>query len=142
VAVADFDAADFDAAEADAADFAEVERAARGFAGGFDADSDSEDVAGWRDAPRAPVVLRGARGAVDDPRSADTPVPVPSGCSSFGSERETEVTTQTYQPPPREPSRDVTPRDVDGTCASTVRRITIALRPCQGVSAEAEGQIS
>ncbi|MCK8608925.1 hypothetical protein [Agromyces sp. C10] len=43
-------------------------------------------------------------GATDAPRSADTPVPVPSGVSSSGPDRETEVTTTTYQvassPPP------------------------------------------
>ena len=70
---------------------------------------------------------RGARGAVDDPRTADTPVPVPSGASSSKSERETEVTQTTYQSRPSEPSCDVARRR--GSCAFPERRITIPLRP-------------
>ena len=70
---------------------------------------------------------RGARGAVDDPRTADTPVPVPSGAPSSKSERETEVTQTTYQSRPSEPSCDVARRR--GSCAFPERRITIPLRP-------------
>ncbi|WP_425545771.1 hypothetical protein, partial [Agromyces bracchium] len=41
--------------------------------------------------------------AADSPRRADTPVSVPSGVSSSGPDRETEVTTTTYQPPRPQP---------------------------------------
>ena len=103
---------------------------ARGFDAGFGVASASVDVL---DEPAAPVlparfaVLRGARGATEDPRSADTPVPVPSGASSFCSERETEVTQTTYQSGPSEPSCDVPRRR--GSCAFPERGITIPLRP-------------
>ncbi|GGR22494.1 hypothetical protein GCM10010196_15230 [Agromyces mediolanus] len=52
----------------------------------------------------APFARAGAAD-VDSPWSAcaDTPVPVPSGASSVESERETEVTQQTYQLPAPDP---------------------------------------
>ncbi|WP_159600888.1 hypothetical protein [Agromyces humi] len=102
-------AADLAAVDVAAVDFAAAERVERGLAAGLEGPSESFAAAALRAAARALVVPRDARGAADDPPSADTSVPVPSGCSSFWSERETEVTTQTYQSPPREPSRDVTP---------------------------------
>jgi hypothetical protein len=42
---------------------------------------------------------RAVAGASASPRSAGTPVPVPSGVSSSGRDGETEVTRTTYQPP-------------------------------------------
>ena len=78
-------------------------------------------------APGALRGLRGARGATEDPRSADTPVPVPSGASSFCSERETEVTQTTYQSDP--PNPVATSRRRRGSCAFPERGITIPLRP-------------
>jgi D-serine deaminase-like pyridoxal phosphate-dependent protein len=114
--------------------FAAVLRAGRGLRAGFCADSgvtsSSADALGEPAAPvlAAPVaVLPVERGATADPRTADTPVPVPSGASSSCVERETEVTQTTYQSLPLEPSCDVPRRR--GTCAFPERGITIPLRP-------------
>ncbi|HEX6953412.1 MAG TPA: hypothetical protein VF156_00920 [Agromyces sp.] len=102
---AGFAAADFEAALPSAAPDAAVrldparEAALRAEAPGFRA-------AVFDDGERRPASTIPSPGTTDDPRSADTPVPVPSGVSSSGPDRETEVTTTTYQlgpPPPPNP---------------------------------------
>ncbi|WP_438854963.1 hypothetical protein [Agromyces sp. M3QZ16-3] len=53
--------------------------------------------------PARPDSPRPCSDATDSPRRSDTPVSVPSGVSSSGPDRETEVTTTTYQPPRPQP---------------------------------------
>jgi hypothetical protein len=66
-------------------------------------------------------------GSTDAPRSADTPVPVPSGVSSPGPDRETEVTTTTYQvgssapPNPLHAAPDVAPDETERPLGITSR---------------------
>ncbi|MGR0318174.1 hypothetical protein ACULK2_02335 [Agromyces sp. ZXT2-3] len=85
---------DFAAAVFDAEAFAALDRAAADFAA-----VDPPVVA----AEESPDASRPDSDATDSPRRADTPVPVPSGVSSSGPDRETEVTTTTYQPPRPQP---------------------------------------
>ncbi|WP_400999399.1 hypothetical protein [Agromyces sp. GXQ0307] len=82
--------------------------------------------------PARPDSPRPCSDVADSPRRADTPVPVPSGVSSSGPDRETEVTTTTYQPPRPQPwtlhSEFTSWRPEPPSWASPVRRITIPLR--------------
>jgi len=126
-----FAASAFRAARVAAARFAAAERAAL-----FAAASDAVGVADFADGFLAAALRFDAPafarpGALDvgspSPACSGTPVPVPSGASSFGSERETEVTQPTYQldAPDPCPGRSAGPWE---NCAFPVRRITIALR--------------
>ncbi|WP_353816331.1 hypothetical protein [Agromyces sp. SYSU T00266] len=114
---------DFDAADLEVEAFAALERAADDFA------------AAVRPAgvpPARPGSPRPCSDATDSPRPADTPVSVPSGVSSSGPDRETEVTTTTYQPPRPEPwtshSEFTSWRAEPPSRALPARRITILLR--------------
>ncbi|HEU4755643.1 MAG TPA: hypothetical protein VFS72_03195 [Agromyces sp.] len=154
-AEADFDLDDFDPADFDPVGFAAPGFAVADFAGsagcsGWDAgvepalraepDRDDVDVVearGDRARGARSAVPRAGAGAATSPRSADTPVPVPSGVSSSGPERETEVTPTTYQPAraarwrtPRSARRDPARHRRPGRAAwtETVHRITIGLR--------------
>ncbi|WP_337282461.1 hypothetical protein [Agromyces sp. CCNWLW213] len=73
--------------------------------------------------------------ATDDPRSADTPVPVPSGVSSSGPDRETEVTTTTYQLAPARPLNPLhaAPGCGAGNCATAGGQVTKPSRRGRGV---------
>ncbi|MUN08735.1 hypothetical protein [Agromyces luteolus] len=82
--------------------------------------------------PARPGSPRPCSDATDSPRPADTPVSVPSGVSSSGPDRETEVTTTTYQPPCPQPwtshSEFTSWRADPRSWAEPGRRITILLR--------------
>jgi hypothetical protein len=110
VALPDSAPADFAAAVLAAADLAAAVLAAAvltgaRFAAGFLAAGFATAVSD----PPAGSVAPGSSpraGSTDAPRSTDTPVSVPPGVSSSGPDRETEVTTTTYQvgsPPPPNP---------------------------------------
>ncbi|MRX45366.1 hypothetical protein [Agromyces kandeliae] len=85
---------DLVAADLDAEAFAALERAAADLAAVV-------RPAGFPPARADPS--RPCSDATDSPRRSDTPVSVPSGVSSSGADRETEVTTTTYQPPRPQP---------------------------------------
>jgi hypothetical protein len=110
---ADLDADDFAALDLDAADFAAAVRPL--------------------ERPEArPDPSRPCSGATTSPRGADTPVSVPSGVSSSGPDRETEVTTTTYQPARPQPwtshSEFTSRRPEPRSWAKPGRLITILLR--------------
>ncbi|MBM7505266.1 hypothetical protein ACFPER_13635 [Agromyces aurantiacus] len=111
-----FDPADVPVARVDAPDFDAAGRPA----------DDDVDARGDRARGARPPDEPAGAGATASPRSADTPVPVPSGVSSSGPDRETEVTPTTYQPPASD-------------AVEPLRTRAVRSRSCYGLSAGSAG---